>query len=43
MARRYPAYARTRAEAGQFAADCSAIAERFGLKAEVVERVAWPW
>jgi hypothetical protein len=26
-----------------FAADCRAIAERFGLKVEALERVCWPW
>jgi hypothetical protein len=26
-----------------FAEDCRLIAERFGVKVELIERVCWPW
>lgn len=32
-----------RTDADRFAADCAAIAERFGLKVDAVTRIAWPW
>lgn len=32
-----------RGDADQFADDCAAIAARYGVKVDVVTRIAWPW